>query len=228
LTGVKGDGKYLLFLVLLAGLILEACGAPVLRWAFSAITSWFEEIPDLHTNISKLAGEAVWPAAVVTLALLFREEIARILRSIKRFTWGDKSVDLSEDLDAIEQRVSRYGLASEGNDIGLNDKFVRLIEHAPSAAILESWKELESLLREIALHLSLNGKSGYGSRRLIEHLFKNELIDGSERFVLVGLAEIRNKAVHTDEVSRADAYRFLENAQVAKSTLNRVLKNHPF
>lgn len=226
---MKGDGKYILVLVFVGGLLLEAAGLPALKWVFSAVGGWFGEIPDLHSNTTQLLGDLAWPIATIILALLFRDEILRILRSIKRVTWGDKVVDLSADLDAVEKEVAQTEGAPPTDMPVLDDRLARLIEISPAAAILEAWKELEATLRRVVASHGPKISRAPTARMLIEYLFRQELIGPSDHFALTRLADIRNKAVHDTDVTSVtslDAYRFIDSARILGQSLNKLAEEN--
>ena len=162
---------------------------------------------------SSVIGSLAWPVAAFCIALIFRSQIAALLDKIKRLSWGDASVDFSEKLDELES-ISREVRAEsapapipEALPPPPDDRFKQLLDLAPSAAVLDAWRPVESKLRSISADVD-PGTRSYAPRQMMLMLLKLGVISPSVHEMLRDLSGLRNAAVHQGDVTVTDALRF--------------------
>ncbi|MCA0904670.1 hypothetical protein [Qipengyuania aquimaris] len=217
---MRGDRSAIFLLVVVAGLTLEAAKAPIVTWLFRTVSGWFVIVPDLEPNLAKLAGELAWPLVGLIFLLIFRQDLSRIIGSVKRFTWGDKVIDLSSELDRIEETVEQVDPLAQVEGLELpDDRFQRLLEISPAAAILDAWASIDERITSLAAQLGYSDPVRASVRRLIDFLKKEGQINEPGYALLLDLSKIRNRAAHLHDISTVDAIRFYDLAQSAKRYL---------
>lgn len=176
--------------------------------------------------VASLVGSLAWPIAAVIIAAIFHKQIAALLAKIRKLNWGDASVELSEQLDkvenkarAIEAEVPQPALPAPEQEPP-DDRFQALLAISPSAAILDAWKQVERRLVSL-------GKEQFGNEikytpphKIAEKLAGNGVLMSSVVGMVEDLRMIRNEASHSKEVSVTDALRFNQLALQVMSLLS--------
>lgn len=173
--------------------------------------------------IASIIGSVAWPIAAVIIALAFRKQIAGLLNKIRRFSWGDTSVELAEQLDKVETAsqsipVSDYNPGPPDP----TDRFQSLLDISPSAAILDSWTAVERLLRDIGKQHNYDPGIATIPIQIARQLHRDKLISDSIFEMVRDLRGIRNAAAHERDVNPSDAYRFKELADKVTHALARL------
>lgn len=167
-------------------------------------------------------GSLAWPVAAVIIAALFHKQIADLLAKIRKLNWGDASVELSEQLDRVEDK-SREVPGDPAVDLTLPDvRFQQLIAISPSAAILDSWGTIERLLYQLGNDMNLGSKEMRSPIVIGNSLLHQQHITPAVFEMLRDLRGIRNAAAHQREVTTTDALRFYELADKAIRALNKI------
>jgi hypothetical protein len=101
------------------------------------------------TFVSSLISSLAWPVAVVVLVLAFRKPIGRMFERLpKRVKAGPVEVEWPEV--ATEARVALATSSEVRTDASpgsLTERFAKLAEEEPAAAIMAAWAEVEKSLR---------------------------------------------------------------------------------
>ena len=163
---------------------------------------------------SSVISAPAWPVAAVIIAAIFHKHIAALLSKIRKLNWGDASVELADKLDKVEDTArvieAEFAVpvpAFPQNEVP-SERFERLLEISPSAAILDAWKPVEQ-------RLTLLGKEYYGNNtkyslpdKIAERLASDGHLKSSVVAMVADLRKIRNEAAHAREVNVTDALRF--------------------
>ena len=176
--------------------------------------------------IASLVGSLAWPVAAVIIAAIFHKQIAALLAKIRKLNWGDASVELSEQLDKVEDKARAIeaeapqpalpALEEEGPD----DRFQALLAISPSAAILDAWKPIERRLVTLGRQHFGNGMKYSPTHKIAEKLAGEGVLMSSVVGMVDDLRKIRNEASHSKEVSVTDALRFNQLALQVMSLLS--------
>ena len=167
---------------------------------------------DVYQFIASLVSSLAWPVAVVVLLLAFKAPIARMVERLpKRVKAGPLEVEWPEV--ATEARVALATspevktAASPGS---LTERFAKMAEDEPDAAIMTAWAEVEKALRERMGGLGIRQPSiaGMMLARLAHE--RGEISDSTLR-AIEGLSVLRNLAAHGrgGEVDREKALDYL-------------------
>ncbi len=176
---------------------------------------------------ASVIGSVAWPIAAVVIAAFFRSQIAGLLEKIRRLSWGDASVDFAEKLDEIES-ASREIDAGAGAQLTIppaipDERFTKLLEISPSAAIMDAWGPIETKLRSMSADIQSSAQS-YAPRQMMLMLLKRGIISPELHEILRDLSNLRNAAVHQREVTVTDAIRFRDFSLKAIAELDFALQ----
>lgn len=187
---------------------------------------------------ASVIGSLAWPVAAVIIAWLFRSQIAALLAKVKQVRWGDAVVDLSEKLDQIEAVALevKAEAAEEARDDAtslatippspVDDRFQNLLTLSPSAAILDAWLPIEQkIINLVAANPQISSgqsKSSNNTYHNIKLLRDRGVISGVTYDLLRELQQLRNIAVHSEDVTIADAYRFKSFSDEVMRSLGRM------
>jgi hypothetical protein len=165
---------------------------------------------DTKQLVASLVGSLAWPVAVVMISLVFREQIASLLRApLKRLKAGPSGVELEFDLGLAKAVTSAEAAVTpelpprSAARSSIMEDLERLARKHPQAAVLDAASRLEHQLRE-RLRAVGDGDGAASERGLIwlarraagRGLIREDLVP------LVGeVATLRNLAAH----GRADA-----------------------
>jgi hypothetical protein len=155
------------------------------------------------TFVSSLISSLAWPVAVVVLVLAFRKP--------KRVKAGPVEVEWPEV--ATEARVALATSSEVRTDASpgsLTERFAKLAEEEPAAAIMAAWAEVEKSLRARVGDLAVRQRSLAGL--MLARLAREQgTISDSTLRAVEGLSVLRNLAAHgrDGEVDREKALDYL-------------------
>lgn len=184
---------------------------------------------------ASLAGSLAWPTAAVIIAIIFRGQIKGLLSKLRKLSWGDKIADFSDKLDEVEIQTKSSAAPEEPaplreQDI-ITERFVKLLEIAPGAAVLDAWIEIEKLISTLVnQHIGSTRITHHGDKAVkrrgtitnLAALANTEVLPDELYRMLVSLQQLRNRAAH-ESISGQDAIRFQSLAVEAKRQLERLL-----
>jgi len=100
-----------------------------------------------------LVRALVWPAVVLTIALLFRYELQGLLRRLSRLSFRGATAEFKDDLARTQSAAKELpspAVPRRGPVQGIEATLRRLAEESPRAAIMEAWRLVEAKLRALA------------------------------------------------------------------------------
>lgn len=181
--------------------------------------NWLDFMASIVGSITSLA----WPAAVVGSVWLFRKEIRLLLPHMKlKYADAELGFRLDEaDKIAKELPVPALPVPEAINSAEATD-FQRLVEASPSAAMLETRREMEGVLRKVAVKYGIENNSMHGIVRDLREKHAISVIDAS---LLDELRLIGNEVAHGPErpVSPIHAIKYKELADAAVGALRNLL-----
>lgn len=229
--------------------------------------------------VAAIVNSLAWPLAAVVIALSFRKKLEALIDKVRRLSWGDKSVELADRLEAVEEKAGALlapanletteirrvylgesfplddpegkaasirvppppnlpprssvsvppparvpsGIAATSLlDASVAERFDRLLEISPAAAVTEAWQSVLDALEEAGARLGYDSETLRATRRLVRRLEQDGALPRSAVSVILDLRGIRNIAAHEPKsVTRTDAARFFELATAAEAALVR-------
>lgn len=173
--------------------------------------------------ISSLVGSLAWPVAAVVIALVFHKQIAGLLAKVKTLKWGEAAVELSDQLDKVEDKA-RIVAAEEPivpQPLPLPDeRFQALLAISPAAAILDAWAPVAKKVLALARAAYGNETKYLTAGKAAEKLAKDNMLKPTTVSMILDLQKIRNEAAHHRDVSATDALRFYDFAKAVTSVLS--------
>jgi hypothetical protein len=164
----------------------------------------YQLIAALFQSLVSLA----WPAALVLVAMLFRGKIRELLPFLRL---KYKDFDMSFRLNEAEKEAQALPAPEQPSEPTPEetDKFERLSEVSPRAAIKERRHELEDALQNLARATGIKAINK-GIVQLTRELRKAEIIDQGTSALLDDLRAIGNAAAHdvSTQITQNDAARF--------------------
>lgn len=161
-------------------------------------------------HVLQLVDTVAWPATVLVALFVLRRPISHALLLVQRIRYKDLDVEFGKELDQAEQDI---GPASEdeGSRVGEDEIVGKLIEVSPGAAVVESWKRLETTAREKVRDLMPEGETFRDPLgRPIDYLDLRGALIPTVATAARNLRMLRNEAAHEsgDHISGRDAIRY--------------------
>lgn len=172
-------------------------------------------------NLIKLLDVLAWPGVVLIVAFLLRKPIKALLPFVENIKYKDFEVKFRKELDQAKEEAKEAGIELQ-TEIGDKTEIYKLIEVSPTAAILESWKELEISARKKVEELApRDAKFRNLLQRPIAYLeYTGALIPSTARTAR-DLQSLRNQAAHSTELklTKEDA---IEYVSISKGILKQL------
>lgn len=178
---------------------------------------------DWLTFIASVIGNLAWPATLLAVVLTLRNPIAKLLPDLRKLKYKDLEVDFSKGLERVEKQLDEVvpsvpaaieqqpEVQPEPLPKTRKELVAKIADLSPSAAILESWRNIE---RTLDFYFSSRGiKRPLSGQSIAGHLdydpnFPRQLVSAYQELRL-----LRNKAVHErGAISAAHAREFDEQA----------------
>lgn len=171
---------------------------------------------DWLTFFSEIIRSTAWPIAVITVAFVFREPLAKLILLIRKLRVRDVEVTFGEELAKARAEVEEVPVSAE-EEAAEHDKFKTLQELAsshPPAAIIESWKLIEDELRQVAKTIGKPELSKMPAKVFLE-LRRDARIGSKASSLFNRLRHLRNAAVHQSDfqISEGQALEYVDLAQ---------------
>jgi len=176
---------------------------------------------DTLTFITEMAKAFAWPAAVVVLPCLLRPALQALIPTITKLKYKDFEADFSKDLRKVESEAKKAELPSsdEIEDLKVGgpetaaEKYRRLADISPRAAITEAWRDVELALRAVATGWDFDDPQNDSYPNLgavIGRLVSEGKIDATSQHLLDHIRRLRNDAAHARDVdlTAEQAYQF--------------------
>jgi hypothetical protein len=192
-------------------------------------------------TILRYVEALVWPAVVVTVMLLFRKEVRRLVTAIRKLRLpGGTEVDIGELVDEAEESAERAKGASQAveESASLKEEIDRLMSVAagqrisltaaaldldyyrsialtdPNLALAGLRMGMERALADIAARVNIPQKPQLiTTARVAKALAERGVLPQELRSLARELAEITNAAVHGQQITSADALRAIDAAE---------------
>lgn len=169
---------------------------------------------DWLTFITKIV-EAILslPVAIIVLLLCIRPYLGGLVRRLEELDLpGGTKAKFGRELDQAKESIETEAIISEADD-----KFLRLANQFPEAAVLQSYQQVEALLSQHAIEF---GKGRFSRpANVIEFLQGQGIIDAKTVSLFRTIAEIRNSAVHVSLENRITPGEAIEYRSICEALL---------
>lgn len=171
----------------------------------------------------RLVEALAWPFTMLLLLWLGRKRIDHLLTLVQKIKFKDFEIEFSKQLEQVKESAQEDPKLIKGD---VEPETYALLDVSPSAAILESWRQLE-----IAAHAKVKALLSPGEtfreplRRPVDYLeHKGALIPSTARAIR-GLRQLRNSVAHTskaDVISKGDAAEYVELAATMRKQIEAI------
>lgn len=183
---------------------------------------------DWKQFFAAIVAALAWPAATVTLVMLLRSPLAKLIPMIRSLKYKDLHIDLSEELQAakvvLDASKSYEKLTPAYAPL---PGIIELANIDPRAAVLSAWIYVEKALTDLANKVGVQPKSS--NMTLANELFVMDAIDELAFNTLQSLRRIRNDAVQltTREVTYDEAMEMADMCQWLTHRLKLLTSGFP-
>jgi hypothetical protein len=149
--------------------------------------------------ISSIIKSLAWPSAILTMVILLKQPIIKILSNLNRVTYNNLEMDFNNKLEEIETTLENKQLPENNNQFNNKDKeIITVAQISPAASITMSWSMVEKEIMNTVKRIAVSPDyPPYNSPLKNIQLLKDAgTIDLDTLKSLNELREIRNKAVH--------------------------------
>lgn len=171
---------------------------------------------DVLAFVSSVIASVIWPLVVVLAMLVLQKQLrglvdglGRRLKSIKGP--GGFQADFSDELKQIQEVADDARLPPAeaapsaqvemfGAGLQAAARLGRLAEISPGAAVLDAWREIETMLRRLARRKDLPDSEVRSTMLLVRYLNKRGIIDSDIAAIINDLRSLRNSVAHAKEV----------------------------
>lgn len=175
--------------------------------------------------IASIIGSLAWPTAVVSIALIFRRAILKLLPDVSELEYGKFKVKFQKELAEVKEQAELAALpsapartvlpeASKGSSGERNAAadFVHLALASPRAAVIESWMQVEQELGRLTQRAGITTRAGTVGK--LSTLEERGLLTAELSRVIENLRSLRNEAAHYPQFAPGVA-EAIEYAQLA-------------
>jgi len=187
---------------------------------------------DWKQFLASIIGSLAWPAAVIAIVYVFKDQLRLLIAHIKKIGAGGVNVELSEKVeeavDAGEVVEAEKGLVAP-DVIGLDPTLLQLAKSFPEAALIQAFKELEALILKIRAKMP-DDRPARNLSEVLKALEKQQFIPMSAVALFQSLREARNAAAHgkgEEELSSSEALDLIRQIKLLQEVLNPVLDQLP-
>jgi len=169
---------------------------------------------DIKTFIVEMTKALAWPVGVVTAVLLFRKYVVALLPHLTTLKYDKFEVQFAKDVAALEKQ-SQTELPPLREKPGLDavrEKLTSLAMPSPEAAVIETWRYLETKLLEAATRHKLDIAPAVRTMPMVlaALLYKNGFMTEAQYALTYRLRDLRNDVTHnpgaTVDIERALSY----------------------
>ena len=183
---------------------------------------------DWKQFLASVIGSVAWPTAVVTIVYVFKNQLRLLIVQIKKIGAAGVNVELSEKVeeavDAGEVVQAEKGLVAP-DIVGLDPTLLQLAKSFPEAAVIQAFKELETLILKLRARMP-DDRPARNLYEVLKALEKQQYIPQSAIALFQSLREARNAAAHgkgEGELSSSEALDLIRQIKLLQEVLTPVL-----
>lgn len=169
--------------------------------------------------IVEVIGHIIWPLSFVIVFLIFRKEIKSLIKRLKSAEIKDFKIELEDKIEDIKKDAINHGVTMAYPHETLENEFNPTKQLPKSYVIIETWKVIELLIKQLDDREKYNNISDS-----INYLSKNQKIQKYLANMILDLRELRNIAVHNSELSISEED-YQNWISISKSVIDRLKTN---
>ena len=184
-----------------------------------------------------VTASLAWPLVIVTVVLLFRLEIMRLLKNLSEVSYGGATFKISREIEHAQARAeivlpqpvvppspaAPQSASDRPAEFMTREHVVHLALAAPAMLVLESWQEIEREARAALTRAGIQSKNATTAGHLMALRASGVLPDDAYG-VIENLRRIRNEAAHSskDAVGPKEALQYVSAAERAVQALRNI------
>jgi len=186
------------------------------------MVSWTRnDILDWRTFIAEVLKAIAWPAFLFFTVLVFRKPLLDLIPALRRLRFKEFELEFGRELLEAERWVTALPVRPEVvRGAGTAPERLRHIATvAPTAAILEAWRDLEAAAADAAARRGFSVAGGIW--QLFAVLQSERILTEAQASAVDSLRRLRNKVAHTDDggITEEQALRYVEIAASLAATI---------
>ena len=163
---------------------------------------------DLLVFIVEMTKALAWPIVVVFLFLVLRKQISGLLSELRHLKYKDIEADFGKKIESISIEADKAGLPPVSEKVEIEPekeyvlpdlRFKQIANSLPRAAIIETWIDIESALRDLARRHKID--ANVVTSFLVRALLLGGLLSAADMKILNDLRSLRNTAVHKERLN---------------------------
>jgi len=158
-----------------------------------------------------------WPLVFLIVFLYFKKEIKLIISRIKTAEIKDIKFELNDKVEEIKKEAVSAGVTMYYPIDLIEREFDKCNEKSKETQIIEAWKRIETSIVKIDKRQDKSKKFDDS----LNYLVKNNLIEKYLANLIIGLKELRNIAVHSENINVTDE-EFQNWISISKSVIDRL------
>ncbi len=168
---------------------------------------------DLFTFIVEITKAIAWPVAIVGAVIILRGHIRSALPFLRKFKYKDVEVEFAEQIKELDSEIRKElptPIEEDEEQATVLDRFIKLAQISPRAAIFEAWREVEAAVINVAnMNIEMlkpqierwKSKFKYETDHISEYdliraFERSDLLNPEMRRLYGALRGLRNRAVH--------------------------------
>jgi len=167
----------------------------------------------------EIIGHIIWPISFLVVFLIFKKDIKSLIKRLKSAEIKDFKIELEDKIEDIKKVAINNGVTMAYPRETLENEFNPTKQLPKSYVIIETWKEIETLIKELDKRESFNSISDS-----LNYLSKTQLMQKYLANMILDLRELRNIAVHKSELSISEED-YQNWISISKSVIERLKTN---
>lgn len=168
---------------------------------------------DILNFIGQIIQAIVWPITALTIVLLLREPLCRVIPLLEKLKYKDFELQFRQQLEMVKQEIS---LEKERGLTDTDIQTIKLAEVSPRTAIQEAWRQIETAAQKKMFELIPKEQRKKRWLKDAAHYleFSGALIPMTAK-ALRDIYFLRNRAAHSPEfaLTTNDALEYISVAR---------------
>lgn len=172
---------------------------------------------DTRTFIVELVKALAWPITTLIILLLLRKQLVELLRSLRRFKYGDAEAEFAEGLKEVAPQVPASAAVEAAKREAVHDIV------SPELAVLDAWASVERAVIDLAKRAGIPSRT---FQEAFRSLREKAALSDKDYDAVNGLRALRNLVAHREEpsLSKQKAAEYLAMADAVKMLLEQAAR----
>ncbi len=184
--------------------------------------------------LASVVGSLAWPATVVTLIVLLRDPVTRVLLTLTHLKYKEIELDFGRELTQLEDKAKaievkpqqpKAHLPVKKDEALFLDEAERLAQDFPEAAVAVGWQAVENELMFAVTWLAILPSHPFHNSAMknAELLVAQKIINEGTFDLLKRMRNLRNMAVHRGHgVGQVTTDQAIEFVALAKEVVEKL------